>query len=95
VTEKKWNIEYKYDPETKRLTNIEFPADLPAEQRMGLEIPFINSLILATQRLDDNVNKHSRILNKLTIALIVLTFFLVALGVFQILVALGVVHIIR
>ena len=95
MTEKKWNIEYKYDPETKRLTNIEFPADLPAEQRMGLEIPFINSLIVATQRLDDDVNKHSRILNKLTTVLIVLTVILVALGVFQILIALGVFQRIR
>lgn len=95
MAEKKWNIEYKYDPETKRLTNIEFPADLPAEQRMGLEIPFINSLIVATQRLDDDVNKHSRILNKLTTVLIVLTVILVALGVFQILIALGVFQRIR
>ena len=80
MAEKKWNIEYKYDPETKRLTNIEFPADLPAEQRMGLEIPFINSLIVATQRLD----KHSRILKYLTIALIVLTAALVMLSCVQI-----------
>lgn len=82
MTEKKWTIEFKYD-QAKHLTGIKFPADLPAEQRIGLEIPFINSLIVATQRLDDDVSKHSRILNKLTTVLIVLTVILVALGVFQ------------
>ena len=76
----KWEIKFEYDPKTKLLTKMEFPADLPTEQRMGLEIPFINSLIVATQRLD----KHSRILKYLTIALIVLTAALVTLSCLQI-----------
>jgi hypothetical protein len=76
----KCEIKFEYDRKTKLLTKMELPADLPAEQRIGLEIPFISSLIVATQRLD----KHSRILKYLTIALVVLTTALVILSCLQI-----------
>lgn len=84
MKEEKWDIKFEYDSKTGLLTKMELPADLPAEQRMSLEIPFIQSLVATIRQLDADINKHSRILNKLTIVLIVLTVVLVTLGFLQI-----------
>lgn len=84
MNKEKWEIKFEYDSETGLPTKMELPVDLPIEARMGLEIPFIQSLVAAIRRLDVDINKHSRILNKLTIVLIVLTVILVTLGFLQI-----------
>lgn len=84
MKEEKWDIKFEYDSKTKLLKKIEIPGDLPAEERIGLEIPFIQGLAVAIHRLDADINKNSRTLDRLTIVLIVLTVILVAFGLFQI-----------
>lgn len=83
MKEENVHITFERDPKTGRLTKLSLPSDLPVEQRTTLLVPLIDSLVISMEKLDASNRKYSKILQNLTITLIVLTVVLVGLGIAQ------------